>query len=80
MKTAVQKWGNSLALRIPKAYADETGVRDGSSVELSLRAGSLVISPIRRTTFKLEDLLKGVNPKNRHAVVETGAATGQEVW
>jgi len=80
MKTAVQKWGNSLALRIPKAYAEETDIHDGSSVELSLKSGSLVIRPIRRKAFKLDALVKGVNSRNRHASVATGAAVGQEVW
>ena len=80
MKTAVQKWGNSLALRIPKAYAEETEIHNGSSVELSLKSGSLVIRPIRRKAFKLEELVKGVNATNRHGSVATGPAIGQEVW
>ena len=80
MKTAVQKWGNSLALRIPKAYADETSLREGASVDLTLESGTLVVRPIRMPALTLEGLLEGVNPRNRHPSVETGPVVGREVW
>ena len=80
MKTAVQKWGNSLALRIPKAYADEISLREGASVDLTLESGTLVVRPIRKPTPTLEDLLQGVNSRNRHHSVETGPVVGREVW
>ena len=80
MKTAVQRWGNSLAVRIPSAFAAETRIRDGSEVELSLKGGALVVRPIRRTKLALSDLLKKVTPSNRHDEVTTGESVGQEVW
>lgn len=80
MKTAVQRWGNSLALRIPKAYAEETKLRDGSQVELILRSGALVVRPVRRSRHSLADLLKQITPSNRHDEVATGKPVGQEVW
>jgi antitoxin MazE len=80
MITAVQKWGNSLALRIPKAYAEETDIHDGSSVDLSLHDGNLVITPVRRKTFSLDELLDGITAENRHDVADTGSALGQEIW
>jgi len=80
MKTAIQRWGNSLALRIPKAYADETKMSDGSQVELSLKSGALVVRPIRRTRHSLSALLKQITPANRHDEVSTGKPAGQEVW
>ncbi|MCX8512904.1 MAG: AbrB/MazE/SpoVT family DNA-binding domain-containing protein [Chthoniobacteraceae bacterium] len=80
MMTAVQKWGNSLALRIPKAYAEETQIRDGSCVDLSLQEGNLVITPVRKKTFTLEELLKDITPDNRHEAIDSGFAVGAEVW
>lgn len=80
MKTSVQRWGNSLALRIPRAFAAETRIRDGSEVELSLKGGALVVRPVRRSRLALGDLLRKVTPTNRHEEVQTGAAVGQEIW
>jgi antitoxin MazE len=80
MKTAVQRWGNSLALRIPRAYAAETRISEGSEVELTLKSGALVIRPVVRQRHALADLLKRITPSNRHASVETGHPAGKEVW
>lgn len=80
MKTAVQRWGNSLAVRIPRAFAADTGVRDGSEIELSLKGDTMVLRPTRRLRLKLDDLLKQVTPANRHGEVSTGEAVGREIW
>jgi antitoxin MazE len=80
MKTAVQRWGNSLALRIPRAYAAETRISEGSDVELTLKSGTLVIRPITQKRHSLSDLLKRINRTNRHRLVGTGKPLGQEVW
>jgi antitoxin MazE len=80
MKTAVQRWGNSLALRIPRAYALETRISEGSQVELTLKSGSLVVRPISRQRHSLAELLRRVTPANRHESLSTGARVGQEVW
>jgi antitoxin MazE len=80
MTTAVQKWGNSLALRIPRTYAAETNLAEGSEVELRLQSGSIVVRPVARKRHKLENLLRRVTPRNRHATVDTGPAAGKEVW
>ncbi len=80
MKTYVQKWGNSLALRIPKTYADEIQISANSPVELTLTDGKLVIAPEPALTHTLEDLLAGVTDENLHGEIETGGAVGNEVW
>lgn len=80
MKTAVQRWGNSLALRIPRAYAVETKISEGSEVELTLKSGALVVRPVVRKRHVLADLLKRVSVANRHEAIETGHAVGKEVW
>jgi antitoxin MazE len=80
MITAVQKWGNSLALRIPKAFADETQLHEGATVDFTLQDGNLVIIPVRKQTFTLEALLKDIQPDNQHEPIETGDAVGREIW
>lgn len=79
MKTRVQKWGNSLALRIPKAFAEEAGLRANAAVELSLVAGTLVVQPAA-APLTLADLLRGVTDDNIPGEWDTGPATGKEVW
>ena len=80
MRTRVQKWGNSLALRIPKPFAAEIGLRPNSPVEVSLVNGQLVILPVVEPTLTLEHLLAQVTEDNLHGEVETGSAVGSEVW
>ncbi len=80
MKTAIQRWGNSLALRIPRTYAAETRISEGSEVELTLKSGTLVVRPVIRKRHLLADLLKRITRDNRHNSVETGPAVGQETW
>lgn len=80
MKTAVRRWGNSLALRIPRAYASEVRISEGSKVELTMKSGSLVVRPISRQRHSLAELLRRVTPANRHESISTGAHVGQESW
>ena len=80
MKTRVQKWGNSLALRIPKAFATEAGLRADAPVELSLVDGQLVVRPLAEEPLTLEELLRGVTDANLHGEWDTGPAVGKEVW
>jgi antitoxin MazE len=80
MKTAIQRWGNSLALRIPRAYAAETRISEGSDVELTLKSGTLIVRPLARKRHSLGDLLKGITRTNRHGSIETGNAVGREIW
>lgn len=80
MQARVQKWGNSLALRIPKPLADQVGLRDNSPVELSLRDNALVIAPVVKPELNLEDLLAQITDANLHREVDTGPAMGVEAW
>lgn len=80
MRTRIQKWGNSLAVRIPKTYADESGLSEESEVELSLSEGKLVVTPVERQRFNLEDLLAQITDENRHGEVDMGRPVGREVW
>ena len=80
MQTRIQKWGNSLALRIPKALANEIGLSQNSAIELTLEKGRLIIAPISAHRFELEDLLAGVSVDNLHSEVGTGSVVGNETW
>lgn len=80
MKTKVQKWGNSLAVRIPKPFAEEIGLRPDSAVEVSLERGKLVVSPTKTFSITLEELLEGITSANVHREVRSGAPVGNEAW
>ena len=78
MQTTIRKWGNSLAVRIPKAFVKEARVAYGSQVDLSVDDGKIVIDPHAAQPYRLEDLLKGVTARNIHTEVDTGKAVGRE--
>jgi antitoxin MazE len=78
MKTQVQRWGNSLAVRIPKVFASQMGVSENTTVELDMVDGVLIIRP--NTTPTLDELLAGITDDNLHGEVDTGPAVGAEVW
>ncbi|MCJ7579303.1 MAG: AbrB/MazE/SpoVT family DNA-binding domain-containing protein [Candidatus Aminicenantes bacterium] len=80
MVTKIQKWGNSLGLRIPKSFAREANIEEGSSVDISLEKDRLVIKPIRATQYKLSELLSQITEDNKHDEILTGDAVGKETW
>lgn len=80
MKTRVHKWGNSLALRIPKSFALEIGLDSDTLVDIALVEGKLIVTPLPAPSITLECLLAGINDENRHTEYDTGAAVGAEVW
>ena len=79
LQTRIQKWGNSLGVRIPRSLADEVGVGPGSEVSLSVLEGELIVKPAFPARFKLEDLLAGITPENLHSAVDTGEPVGVEI-
>ncbi|MFM9904062.1 MAG: AbrB/MazE/SpoVT family DNA-binding domain-containing protein [Pyrinomonadaceae bacterium] len=80
MKVQIQKWGNSLALRIPKSFAVESNVTRGSTVEVSMNNGTIVVTPVEDSKYTLEDLVDGITDENRHDEIEWGRPVGNEVW
>jgi antitoxin MazE len=80
MRTRIQKWGNSLALRVPKAFAAEAQLGQDSAVEISLVNGKLVVSPVAEPAVTLDQLLNGVTEENLHREVDTGPVIGNERW
>lgn len=79
MHVSLRRWGNSLALRIPKAWAEELGVRDGSVVDVAVTRGKLVAEPVRAPVVSLRSLLAKVTSSNRHAETDWGRAQGDEI-
>jgi antitoxin MazE len=79
MRAKIQKWGNSLAVRLPKAMAESASLADGSEVELTVENGRLVISPVERE-LTLDEMLDLVTDENRHGLIDWGPAVGKEAW
>lgn len=80
MITTVQKWGNSLGVRIPRPVAKDIQLHEGSRVEILEEDNRLVIIPVARPSFSLEDMLKKINKANIHGEVDSGPAMGKEAW
>jgi antitoxin MazE len=80
VKTKVQRWGNSLAVRIPKTFAEEVGLKDDSPIEMRLFKGGLLLEPSSIWAPSLDELLAAVTELNLHDEVETGPGQGSEVW
>jgi antitoxin MazE len=80
MKTRVQKWGNSLAVRIPKSFADELGLGNNAPVEMTLDEGALLIKPDRDRKWGLDALLAEVTDENIHSEWESEGPAGEESW
>lgn len=80
MQAKVMKWGNSLALRIPSSVAAEAGVEYGSSVDVRVEDGAMVVRPKHDATVDLDKLLRKVKRSNIQREIGTGRRRGREVW
>lgn len=79
MRVPVRKWGNSLAVRIPKALAADTRLGPGTEVDVAVEGGRLVLTPVAPAP-SLDDLLARVTEENAHGEVGTGRRVGREAW
>ena len=80
MRTKIGRWGNSLAVRIPKDLAEEARLEVETEVELSVEGYRLLVEPTTPGRWTLRDLLARVTKENRHAEVNLGPPVGHEVW
>jgi antitoxin MazE len=80
MTTAVTKWGNSLAIRIPRALAEQVQIAEGTEITLSISGNSIVITPKRRKQYNLDELLEGMTPDKFHGEFDNGMNEGNESW
>ena len=79
MQTTVQKWGNSLAIRIPKSFASETKINNGTEVDLLIKNNQLIISPIEKEKYSLDAFLSEITDSNIHNDVDFGEPMGGEL-
>jgi antitoxin MazE len=80
MKTKIKKWGNSLALRIPKYLASDANLDLNAWVEMSIDKDSIIIKPIHDKKYSLKKLLAEVSENNLHGEIDSGAPVGKEAW
>nr|WP_156274444.1 AbrB/MazE/SpoVT family DNA-binding domain-containing protein [Moorella glycerini] len=77
MQPHVQKWGNSLGIRIPLSLAQKIGLREGTPVDLQVDEDAIII---RRKHYSLEQMLARIKPENIHSEIDTGPQVGREIW
>jgi antitoxin MazE len=80
LKTRVQRWGNSLGVRIPKVLAQEMALETDSEVDLSSKDGAIIITPARQKNPSLRQLLSGVTEANLHGEIASIGPEGKEAW
>ena len=79
MSQAIARWGNSLAVRLPRHVVQDANLSEGAAVEVRVRDGAVVITPARRM-FRLDELLAGETEATRHPETDWGEPRGKEVW
>lgn len=80
MKAVVKKWGNSASVRIPAAVMQAAHLQLDEPVDVREEAGRVVIEPLRRKEYDLEELVKGITRANLHEEIDFGGPVGKEVW
>ena len=80
MKTQLAKWGNSLAIRIPKAVAEAASLRDGDELEIAAQGNGTIAARKRARKLTLRQLLRGITDENLHNETDWGEARGREQW
>ncbi len=81
MKTKAQKWGNSLAVRVPKGITEQAGVGVNDTLDIEVvEGGVILLTPRRRRKYRLNDLLKGMTKENMSTGIDFGRTVGREVW
>jgi antitoxin MazE len=80
MTAVVAKWGNSLAIRIPRAVAEQAHITEGTGMDITVEGNSIIFTPRKRKKYTLDELLEGMTPEKFHPEFETGNAVGNEHW
>jgi antitoxin MazE len=78
MHVQIQKWGNSLAFRIPRTFAKEADIRQGTTVDIGIKKGLLIVTPIKNKVL-LKDLVAKITKSNIHHEVDFGGSQGREL-
>lgn len=80
MKAIVKRWGNSLGVRFAKPIVQDSNLEEGSEVNIRTRNGNIIIEPVKKKSYRLDELLEGITPQNIHKEIETDRPVGGEVW
>ncbi len=80
MHVTAQKWGNSLAIRIPKAYTTNANIEEGTVIDLAFDNGCIIMKPILKKKKTLDEFLSLVTSENIHAETQPGNIVGREIW
>ena len=82
MRTRVQKWGNSQGLRLSKELLSDVQISVGDAVEVTVRDGSLIITPVHRVRggLDLRELVRHIPKDYKPEELEWGDPVGREVW
>jgi antitoxin MazE len=78
MSTTIQKWGNSLGVRLPSHLARRAKLREGTPVEVTAEADRIIIQPV--AVPSLDELVSRMDPDSRPELADWGAPVGKEVW
>lgn len=80
METSIQKWGNSLGVRLPKQLADKQSLSEGARVSITESKDGVTIQLIKKKGRTLDEMLKAMKPETLHEAVDWGPSVGKEVW
>ncbi|TYQ30021.1 AbrB/MazE/SpoVT family DNA-binding domain-containing protein [Pseudanabaena sp. UWO310] len=80
MTAAIAKWGNSLAVRIPQAMAEQLQIQAGSEINIEIIDGKIILTPHRRKKYTLDELLDNMTVEHLHPEISTGVSVGNEAW
>jgi antitoxin MazE len=80
MRTKAQKWGNSLAVRLPRPVALQAGIRPNDTLDVEVRHGRVLLTRSEHQDYRLGDLLRRVTKENLHEETDWGQRMGREVW
>jgi len=78
-RTQLVRWGNSLAVRLPKGVVEKARLTEGQSLMIEVAAGGRVTIAKSAPEPTLEALVSRITHQNRHGEVSCGPAVGREV-
>lgn len=78
MLTRMQKWGNSYAVRLPKAVVQETGIREGEELQVEVVNRNIRLRRPSKREYSLDEMVARIRPSNLHAEVDFGTPRGRE--
>ncbi len=81
-KTEIQlkKWGNSLAVRLPKEITNNINLKENSKLTIDIIDGKIIATPVKKSKITLDEILEGITPENYGEVIDFGSPVGKEIW